>query len=73
MALHHGGGVGIGRSIHSGAQVCGGRHRRRGALRVERVLTNDPGTGVMRHAHAGYDEALDHARATGLDLPGITT
>ena len=42
-----------------------------GALRVERVLTNDPGTGVMRHAHAGYDEALDHARATGLDLPGI--
>jgi urocanate hydratase len=43
------------------------------ARRLERVLWNDPGTGVMRHAHAGYDEALDHARATGLDLPGITT
>src|SRR4051794_31134430 len=71
VALHHGGGVGIGRSIHSGAQVVADGTDD-GALRVERVLTNDPGTGVMRHAHAGYDEALDHARATGLDLPGIT-
>jgi urocanate hydratase len=72
VALHHGGGVGIGRSIHSGAQVVADGTDD-GARRVERVLTNDPGTGVMRHAHAGYDEALDHARATGLDLPGITT
>jgi urocanate hydratase len=72
VALHHGGGVGIGRSIHSGAQVVADGTAD-GAQRVERVLTNDPGTGVMRHAHAGYDEALDHARATGLDLPGITT
>jgi urocanate hydratase len=72
VALHHGGGVGIGRSIHSGAQVVADGTDD-GALRVERVLTNDPGTGVMRHAHAGYDEALEHARATGLDLPGITT
>jgi urocanate hydratase len=72
VALHHGGGVGIGRSIHSGAQVVADGTDD-GAFRVERVLTNDPGTGVMRHAHAGYDEALDHARATGLDLPGITT
>jgi urocanate hydratase len=72
VALHHGGGVGIGRSIHSGAQVVADGTED-GARRVERVLTNDPGTGVMRHAHAGYEEALDHARATGLDLPGITT
>jgi len=67
VALHHGGGVGIGRSIHSGAQVVADGTAD-GAFRVERVLTNDPGTGVMRHAHAGYAEALDHARATGLDL-----
>jgi urocanate hydratase len=71
VALHQGGGVGIGRSIHSGAQ-CVADGTADGARRVERVLTNDPGTGVMRHAHAGYAEALDHARATGLDLPGLT-
>ena len=64
VALHHGGGVGIGRSIHAGAQVVADGTDD-GALRVERVLTNDPGTGVMRHADAGYDEALEHARATG--------
>jgi urocanate hydratase len=72
VALHHGGGVGIGRSIHSGAQ-CVADGTDEGAMRVERVLTNDPGTGVMRHAHAGYQEALDHAATTGLDLPGLTT
>ncbi len=68
VALHHGGGVGIGRSIHSGAQVVADGTDE-GAFRVERVLTNDPGTGVMRHADAGYEIALEHARATGLDLP----
>ncbi|MCC6832294.1 MAG: urocanate hydratase, partial [Thermoleophilia bacterium] len=72
VALHHGGGVGIGRSIHSGAQVLADGTDE-GAERLRLVLTNDPGTGVMRHAHAGYEEALDHARATGMDLPGITT
>jgi urocanate hydratase len=72
VALHHGGGVGIGRSIHSGSQVVADGTDD-GALRVERCLTNDPGTGVMRHAHAGYEIAIDHARSTGLDLPGITT
>ena len=41
--------------------------------RLERVLTADPGTGVMRHADAGYDEAVEAARAGGLDLPGITS
>ncbi len=71
VALHHGGGVGIGRSIHSGAQVVADGTDE-GALRVERVLWNDPGTGVMRHAHAGYDIAIDAARSGGLDLPGVT-
>ena len=71
VAVHHGGGVGIGRSIHSGAQVVADGTPD-GAFRVERVLTNDPGTGVMRHAHAGYESAIDHARASGVDLPGIT-
>jgi urocanate hydratase len=70
VAVHHGGGVGIGRSIHSGAQVVADGTDD-GAFRLERVLTNDPGTGVMRHAHAGYAEALEHARATGLDLAGL--
>ena len=69
MALHHGGGVGIGRSIHSGAQVVADGTDD-GALRVERVLTNDPGTGVMRHAHAGLrrgarPRAGDRARPAG--------
>jgi urocanate hydratase len=71
VALHHGGGVGIGRSIHAGAQ-CVADGTDEGAFRIERVLTNDPGTGVMRHAHAGYEIALEHARATGLDLGTIT-
>jgi urocanate hydratase len=66
--LHHGGGVGIGRSIHSGAQVVADGTDE-GAFRVERVLTNDPGSGVMRHADAGYEIALRTARETGLDLP----
>jgi urocanate hydratase len=70
VAIHHGGGVGIGRSIHAGAQVVADGTSE-AALRVERVLTNDPGTGVMRHAHAGYEQALDHARTTGLDLAGL--
>ena len=71
VALHHGGGVGIGRSIHSGAQVVADGTDE-GALRLERVLWNDPGTGVMRHAHAGYDIAIDAARSGGLDLPGVS-
>ena len=70
VAVHHGGGVGIGRSIHAGAQVVADGTED-GARRVKRVLTNDPGTGVMRHAHAGYEEALEVARDRGLDLPGL--
>jgi urocanate hydratase len=68
VAVHHGGGVGIGNSIHSGAQVVADGTDQ-GALRVERVLTNDPGTGVMRHADAGYEKARQVARERGLDLP----
>jgi urocanate hydratase len=68
VAVHHGGGVGIGNSIHAGAQVVADGTEQ-GALRVERVLTNDPGTGVMRHADAGYDIARRVARERGIDIP----
>ncbi|MCP8937104.1 urocanate hydratase [Alsobacter sp. SYSU M60028] len=70
VSLHHGGGVGMGFSQHSGmVVVCDGT--KEAAARVGRVLWNDPATGVMRHADAGYDIALDCARRHGLDLPGI--
>jgi urocanate hydratase len=72
VAVHHGGGVGIGRSIHSGSQVVADGTED-GARRLERVLTNDPGTGVMRHASAGYEDAVETARERGIDLPGLTT
>jgi urocanate hydratase len=72
VSVHHGGGVGIGSSIHAGMViVCDGS--RDADRRLERVLTNDPGSGVMRHADAGYPEAIDHARRSGMKLPGITT
>jgi urocanate hydratase len=68
VAVHHGGGVGIGNSIHAGAQVVADGTDE-GAFRVERVLTNDPGTGVMRHVDAGYDIARRVARERGVDIP----
>ncbi len=68
VAVHHGGGVGMGKSIHAGAQVVADGTDQ-GALRLERVLTNDPGTGVMRHADAGYDIALDVAEERGVRIP----
>ncbi len=68
VSLHHGGGVGIGYSIHSGMViVADGTDENRD--RVERVLTADPGTGVMRHADAGYQEALDAAAEKSIDTP----
>ena len=68
VSIHHGGGVGIGYSQHSGVViVCDGTPA--AAKRIERVLWNDPGTGVMRHADAGYDIAIDCAREHGLNLP----
>jgi len=70
VSLHHGGGVGMGYSQHSGMViVCDGTVQ--ADQRLARVLWNDPGTGVMRHADAGYAIALDCAREQGLDLPGI--
>ena len=68
VSFHHGGGVGMGYSLHSG-QVTVADGTPEAAEAVERVLTNDPGTGVMRHADAGYPEALECARERGLDLP----
>jgi len=70
VSFHHGGGVGIGYSLHAG-QVIVADGTEAAARRLERVLWNDPATGVMRHADAGYDIALDCAREKGLDLPGI--
>ena len=70
VSLHHGGGVGMGFSQHSGMVICCDGTED-AARRVERVLWNDPATGVMRHADAGYDIALDCARENGLNLPGI--
>ncbi len=68
VSLHHGGGVGMGFSQHAGMViVCDGTDD--AARRIERVLTNDPATGVMRHADAGYDIAKECAREQGLDLP----
>ncbi|HEX6754883.1 MAG TPA: urocanate hydratase [Mycobacteriales bacterium] len=68
VSVHHGGGVGIGKSIHAGLVVVAeGTPESR--ERVERVLTNDPGTGVLRHADAGYDIALDTARDVGIRMP----
>jgi urocanate hydratase len=68
VSLHHGGGVGMGYSQHAGMViVCDGTPE--AARRLRRVLWNDPATGVMRHADAGYDIALDCAREHGLDLP----
>ncbi|KAB2676282.1 urocanate hydratase [Brucella tritici] len=70
VSLHHGGGVGMGFSQHSGMVICcdGTEDADR---RLERVLWNDPATGVMRHADAGYEEALDWAKQQGLRLPAI--
>ncbi len=70
VSLHHGGGVGMGYSQHSGMVIVADGTEA-AARRIGRVLWNDPATGVMRHADAGYDSAIDCAREKGLDLPGI--
>jgi urocanate hydratase len=70
VSLHHGGGVGMGFSQHAGMViVCDGTPQ--AAVRIGRVLWNDPATGVMRHADAGYDIAIDCARENKLDLPSL--
>jgi urocanate hydratase len=68
VSVHHGGGVGIGLSLHAG-QVIVADGTSEAAARLERVLTNDPGTGVLRHVDAGYERAVLHARATGMRVP----
>jgi urocanate hydratase len=71
VSIHHGGGVGMGYSQHSGVViVCDGTEA--AGRRLKRVLWNDPGTGVMRHADAGYSIAIDCAREQGLDLPMLS-
>jgi urocanate hydratase len=70
VSLHHGGGVGMGYSQHSGVViVCDGTTE--ADARIARVLWNDPGTGVMRHADAGYEVAIECAKEQGLNLPMI--
>ena len=72
VSFHHGGGVGMGYSQHAGLViVCDGTED--AARRIERVLWNDPASGVMRHADAGYDIAIDCAREKGLNLPMVDT
>jgi urocanate hydratase len=70
VSLHHGGGVGMGFSQHAGVVIVADGTPE-AAKRLERVLWNDPATGVMRHADAGYETALNTARDKGLTLPGI--
>jgi urocanate hydratase len=68
VSIHHGGGVGIGRSIHAG-MVCLADGTELAAQKLDRVLTTDPGTGVMRHVDAGYERAADVARERGVRIP----
>jgi urocanate hydratase len=68
VAVHHGGGVGMGRSIHAGAQVVADGTAD-GERRLRGVLRNDPGTGVARHADAGYERAREVARERGVRIP----
>ena len=68
VSLHHGGGVGMGFSQHAGLVICCDGTAE-AATKVQRVLWNDPATGVMRHADAGYELAIDCAADNGLDLP----
>ena len=72
VSFHHGGGVGIGKSLHAGMVVVADGTDMM-AERLRRVLTSDPGTGVMRHADAGYPEAIEKARESGIDLPMVDT
>jgi urocanate hydratase len=68
VSFHHGGGVGIGNALHAG-QVIVADGSPAAAERLKRVLTNDPGIGVVRHADAGYPEAIETAREHGLEIP----
>ena len=71
ISFHHGGGVGMGYSLHAGMVIVADGTEK-AAARLERVLTSDPGMGVVRHADAGYDEAVSVAKERGVSIPGIT-
>src|SRR2546421_10462552 len=71
VSFHHGGGVGIGYSLHAG-QVIVADGTPAAAKRLERVLTSDPALGVLRHADAGYEQAIQGARERGVQIPGRT-
>ncbi|RYZ35234.1 MAG: urocanate hydratase, partial [Myxococcaceae bacterium] len=71
VSFHHGGGVGMGYSLHAG-QVIVADGTPEAARRIERVLTSDPAMGVLRHADAGYTEATDVAKERGVRIPGLT-
>ncbi|MEO6715299.1 MAG: urocanate hydratase, partial [Mycobacteriales bacterium] len=68
VSVHHGGGVGIGKSIHAGVVIVADGTAE-AARKLELTLTNDPGTGVLRHADAGYETAIDHAQSVGVRIP----
>jgi urocanate hydratase len=68
VSIHHGGGVGIGRSIHAG-QVCVADGTALAREKLQRVLTNDPGMGVIRHVDAGYELAEETAESRGVRIP----
>ena len=69
-SFHHGGGVGMGLAIHAGQVICVDGTPEM-AKRVEAVLTNDPGMGILRHADAGYDDAIQNAKDWNVDIPAI--
>ena len=70
VSIHQGGGVGMGLSIHSGQVICVDGSNEM-AIRAERVLTNDPATGIIRHADAGYESAVNNAKNWGVDIPSF--
>ncbi len=71
VSVHHGGGVGIGYSLHAGMVVVADGSPE-AAVRLQRVLTSDPGMGVLRHVDAGYEDAIRCAEERGVAVPGLT-
>ena len=70
VSIHQGGGVGMGLSVHSGQVICVDGSEEM-SIRAKRVLTNDPATGIIRHADAGYEDAIDNATKWGVDIPSL--
>ena len=70
VSIHQGGGVGMGLSVHSGQVICVDGSQEM-SIRAKRVLTNDPATGIIRHADAGYEDAIDNATKWGVDIPSL--